>query len=693
MWHFRYPLERDPTQFICIATTRPETMLGDGAVAVNPIDERYKHLIGQYVMLPLANRLIPVITDEHADPEKGSGAVKITAAHDFNDFEVWKRHREKDYFKRQKDGGLINLFDAHARMNDNAPEAYRGQDRYEARKKVLADLEALGLIDKVENITHSVPHSHRSGVVIEPWLSEQWYCDAKTLAQPAIKAVEEGKTKFVPEQWANSYYAWMRKIEPWCISRQLWWGHQIPAWYGPDEKVFVAETFEEAKDEAQKHYGKTVELIRDEDVLDTWFSSALWPFSTLGWPDKTPELDRYYPTDVLVTGFDIIFFWVARMMMMGLHFMKDVPFRTIYMHALIRDEKGQKMSKSKGNVIDPLDVINQYGCDALRFTLANMSTPGRDIRLAPSRIAGNRNFATKLWNAARYCQMNECTWQADFDPAAVKHTVNKWIIHSLHEARENITNYLDDYRFDMASSVIYTFIWSHFCDWYLEFTKPILNGSGEAAKAETRATTAWGLERMLRLFYHFMSFLTDGLWQRLVNKDKLLMLQNWPEDAPLKDFQAKEEMEWVIKIVSKVRTIRAELNVPAMAQVQLQLKDAAAATKTRLEQHRPLIVRLARLANITHVTTVAKGAAQAIVEETTLILPLADVIDLEQERIRLGKESEKWIAEIRKIESKLGNKDFVDRAPPEIVEEHRERKAEAEAMLAKLQAAQKSLAG
>ncbi|HUY68025.1 MAG TPA: valine--tRNA ligase, partial [Alphaproteobacteria bacterium] len=491
MWHFRYPLAADPSKYVCIATTRPETMLGDGAVAVNPNDERYKHLIGKLATLPLANRQIPIIADEHADPEKGSGAVKITAAHDFNDFEVWQRHRDKDYFKTQKDGGLINLFDAHARMNGNVPEQYRGLDRFEARKRVIADLETLGLVDKIENITHAVPHGDRSGVVIEPWLSEQWYCDAKTLAAPAIAAVEKGATQFVPAQWANTYYAWMRNIEPWCISRQLWWGHQIPAWYGPDGKIFVAESEEDARAEAQKTYGKTVELKRDEDVLDTWFSSALWPFSTIGWPDKTPELARYYPTDVLVTGFDIIFFWVARMMMMGLHFMKDVPFKAVYIHALVRDEKGQKMSKTKGNVIDPLDIIDKYGCDALRFTLANMSTPGRDIRLAPSRIEGNRNFATKLWNAARYCQMNECAWDASFDPAKVTNTVNKWIVHSLRDAGDIVTSYLDEFRFDMASSVIYGFVWNNFCDWYLEFTKPILAGTDETEKAETRATTAW----------------------------------------------------------------------------------------------------------------------------------------------------------------------------------------------------------
>jgi valyl-tRNA synthetase len=693
MWHFRYPLENDPAQFICIATTRPETMLGDGAVAVNPKDERYQNLIGQYVMLPLANRLIPIIGDEHADPEKGSGAVKITAAHDFNDFEVWKRHRDQEYFKVQKDGGLINLFDAHARLTDNAPESYRGLDRYEARKKVIADLDALGLIDTVENITHSVPHGDRSGVVIEPWLSEQWYCDAKTLAEPAIKAVEQGRTKFVPEQWTNTYYAWMRNIEPWCISRQLWWGHQIPAWYGPDEKVFVAETDDEANAEAKNHYGKTVGLSRDPDVLDTWFSSSMWPISSLGWPDKTPELARYYPTDVLVTGFDIIFFWVARMMMMNLHFMKDVPFRQVYIHALVRDEKGQKMSKTKGNVTDPLDVIATYGCDALRFTLANMSTPGRDIRLAPARIEGNRNFATKLWNAARFCQMNECLWQKDFDPAAVKHIVNKWIVGETKLAADKIAELLDDYRFDLSASAAYEFIWNNFCDWYLEFTKPIIGASDETAKAETRATTAWVLGQMLHFLHPFMPFITEELWGHCVG-GPMLMTCAWPKLADT--LVVPTSIHWVKGLIEEIRAIRVELNVPSAAKIKLLIKDAGEQEIARIMENLPYLVRMARLSDedaISYVRLVPRDCAQVVYGGITIGLPLADIIDLDQERLRLDKESERWATEIKKLASKLGNKDFVDRAPPEVVDEHRERKAMAETMLAKLEAARKSLTG
>lgn len=694
MWHFRYPLEKDPTKYICIATTRPETMLGDGAVAVNPNDERYKYLIGQYALLPLANRLIPIIADEHADPEKGSGAVKITAAHDFNDFEVWMRHRDKDYFKKQKDGGLINLFDAHAHMNDNAPEGFRGLDRYEARKKVLADLEALELIDKVENIVHAVPHGDRSGVVIEPWLSEQWYCNAPKLAEAALKAVEDGRTKFVPEQWTNTYYSWMRNIQPWCISRQLWWGHQIPAWYAEDGRVFVEETEEAAYAAAEKHFGKRVSLRRDEDTFDTWFSSGLWPFSTLGWPDKTPELARYYPTDVLVTGFDIIFFWVARMMMLGIHFMDDVPFKTVYMHALVRDEKGQKMSKTKGNVIDPLQVINQYGCDALRFTLANMSTPGRDIRLATSRIEGNRNFATKLWNAARFCQMNECAWQVDFDPLSVQHTVNKWIVSETKGTADKIAELLDTYRFDLSSTAAYEFVWNTFCDWYLEFTKPILMGDDEASKAETRATTAWVLGQILHILHPFMPFITEELWAKFIGSDKLLISSPWPSLAFRSDNKpAQEEMNWLVRLISAVRAVRAELNVPPASLVLLLVKGASPETQARLARHESIVLRLARLSGISKTDKTEKGSVQAVLDEATLILPLAGVIDFQKERDRLKKEAEKYMAEIRRLEMKLANKDFIDRAPAEVVDEQRERMADAKAAFEKIEAAQKSLNG
>ena len=703
LWYFKYPVEGE-SEFITIATTRPETMLGDAAVAVHPENVKFKHLIGKFVTLPLVGRRIPIIGDEYADPEKGTGAVKITPAHDFNDFNVGKRHKLP----------VINILDQHAKLNDEAPEPYRGLDRFEARKRIVAAMEALELLDKIEPHPHTVPHGDRSGVVIEPWLSEQWYCNAGELAKDAIKAVEDGRTKFVPQQWENTYYAWMRNIEPWCISRQLWWGHQIPAWYGPDGKYFVAETEDDAQSQAAKHYGKPVTLKRDDDVLDTWFSSALWPFSTLGWPDKTPELERYYPTDVLVTGFDIIFFWVARMMMMGLHFMKDVPFRTVYIHALVRDEKGQKMSKTKGNVIDPLDMIDKYGTDALRFTLANMSTPGRDIKLAPTRIEGNRNFATKLWNAARYCQMNECVWQADFDPAQVRHKVNKWIIGETKLAADRIATLLDDYRFDLSSAAVYDFVWNNFCDWYLEFTKPILLGTDEAAKTETRVCTAWVLGQMLKMLHPFMPYITEELWAQIVGhaseplgqaspplpqplpqgEGSLLMSTAWPSlPEALVDKAAQDEINWVIRLISIIRATRAELNVPAGAQIPLQIKDANAESRARLETHNAIIARLARIASVTLVTSLPKGSAQAVLDEATLILPLAEIIDLDQERARLDKESGKWAAELNKLVAKLANPAFVNGAPPETVEDHRERKIAAEAMLAKLEAAKKSLAG
>ena len=449
LWHIRYPIEGEEGRAIVVATTRPETMLGDTAVAVHPDDDRYRDLIGKYAVLPLVGRLLRIVADGHADPEQGSGAVKITPAHDFNDFEVGRRH----------DLELVNVLDENAVINDAAPEAYRGLDRYDARDKVVADLEARDLVERVEEHTHVVPYGDRSGVVIEPWLTDQWYVDAATLAKPAIEAVRSGRTVFVPRHWERTYFEWMENIQPWCVSRQLWWGHQIPAWYGPDGEIFVERTEEEARSAAEAHYGKSVELTRDEDVLDTWFSSALWPFSTLGWPDETPELERHYPTDVLVTGFDIIFFWVARMMMMGLHFMDEVPFHTVYIHALVRDEKGQKMSKSKGNIMDPLAVADGPGADALRFTLAAMAAQGRDVKLSHSRIEGYRNFATKLWNAARFCEMNECRDVNGFDPTTCRSTVNKWIVGEVGRLSRRVAEEIEAYRFNEAASAAYRGTW------------------------------------------------------------------------------------------------------------------------------------------------------------------------------------------------------------------------------------------
>ncbi|MBK4720695.1 valine--tRNA ligase [Azospirillum sp. YIM DDC1] len=686
LWHFRYPIEGEADRFIVVATTRPETMLGDTGVAVHPEDERYKDLIGKNVVLPLVGRRIPIVGDEYADPETGSGAVKITPAHDFNDFEVGRRNNL----------AAINIMDRDARITgDEVPEAYRGLDRYEARKKVVAELEALGLLETIEPHTHMVPHGDRSGVAIEPWLTDQWYVDAATLAKPAIEAVETGKTVFVPKQWENTYFEWMRNIQPWCISRQIWWGHQIPAWYGPDGHFFVEETEEAAIAAAKAHYGKDVELTRDQDVLDTWFSSALWPFSTLGWPDETPELARYYPTDVLVTGFDIIFFWVARMMMMGLHFMKDVPFRTVYIHALVRDEKGQKMSKSKGNVIDPLDLIDQYGTDALRFTLTAMAAQGRDIKLAVSRVEGYRNFATKLWNAARYTQMNGVAPIPGFKPVGLTQTVNRWIVGALAEAAKKVGESIEAYKFNEAANTAYAFTWGTFCDWYLEFTKPILNGADEAAIAETRATTAWVLDEILHMLHPLMPFITEELWEQLSgDRANRLISAHWPEHgAELIDPAARDEMDWVVRTISSVRSMRSEMNVPPAAQIELKLKDAGPESLKRLDTHRDLILRMGRLASAEPLSgPVPKSAVQAVLDEATLILPLEGIVDLDKERARLTKEIEKLSGEIKKIDAKLSNEQFVAKAPEEVIEEQRDRRDTAEQARDKLQKALEMLA-
>jgi valyl-tRNA synthetase len=715
MWHFRYPLADDPSQFLCIATTRPETMLGDGAVAVHPDDERYTHLVGKLVRLPLAERLIPVIADEYPDPEKGSGAVKITAAHDFNDFEVWYRHRGKEYFTKQLNGGLINLFTPEAKLNENCPPQYRGLDRYAARKQIVADLEAQGLVDKIEPITHTVPHGDRSGVVVEPYLTDQWYVNAKALAKSAIAAVRSGKTKFVPKNWEKTYFDWMENIQPWCVSRQLWWGHQIPAWYGPDGKVFVAETEEEAVSHALAHYAETEAitpmqghdmaidpkqrepfLLRDEDVLDTWFSSALWPFSTLGWPDATPELKRFYPTTALVTGFDIIFFWVARMMMMGLHFMKEVPFRDVYIHALVRDEKGAKMSKSKGNVIDPLSIIDDYGADALRFTLAAMAAQGRDIKLSAQRVEGYRNFATKLWNAARFAEFNGAARVAGFDPKSAKETINRWILGEAEKAAGEVTAALEAYRFNEAAGALYRFVWNVYCDWYLELSKPVLTGPDGAAKNETRATVTFVLDQILMLLHPFMPFLTEELWRVTgeagPKRETMLVLASWPRPQGLADAKAEAEIGWLIDLVSAVRSVRSEMNVPAATQIPLALV-AGRETKERAGRWGDAIKRLARLSEISFIDAPPRGSVQLLVRGEIAALPLAGVIDLAVERARLEKELGKIADDISRIDKKLGNADFMARAPEEVVEEQREKREEAEGRQAKVREALDRLKG
>jgi valyl-tRNA synthetase len=683
-YHFAYPLE-DGSGEIVVATTRPETMLGDTAVAVSPDDERYKALIGKCVRLPIVGRPVPIIADEYADPEKGSGAVKITPAHDFNDFQVGKRHNLPS----------ISIMDAYGKINDNAPAEYRGLDRFVARKKVVEQFEALGLLREIEKVRHQVPHGDRSGVVIEPYLTDQWYVDAETLAKPAIAAVETGKTVFSPKNWEKTYFEWMRNIQPWCISRQLWWGHRIPAWYGPDGKIFVEETEEAAQKKADEHYGQATDLKQDEDVLDTWFSSGLWPFSTLGWPEQTDDLKRFYPTHTLVTGFDIIFFWVARMMMMGLHFTGEVPFQRVVINALVRDASGAKMSKSKGNVMDPLLLIDQYGCDAVRFTLTAMSGQARDIKLSEQRIEGYRNFGTKLWNATRFAQMNGCVRVEGFDPAEVTQTLAKWIRGETAKTAAEVTAALEACSYDEVANALYRFIWNVFCDWYLELAKPILNGSDAAAKAEIQATTAWVLDQCLLMLHPVMPFITEELWEKTAEegpvRNGFLMTQDWPSyPEAYVDAAAEAEIGWVVDLVGEVRSLRSEMNVPPGARIPLTLAGAGEEAAARLTRHRDLILTLGRLQSA-ELGEAPTGSVPFVIGEATGALAVAEFIDLAAEKARLAKEIAGHAADIEKTNRKLGNPDFLAKAKEEVIEENRERLAEAEGAKAKLEAALKRL--
>ncbi|MHA6692871.1 valine--tRNA ligase [Devosia sp. A449] len=696
MWHLRYPLadgvtyqfpiahdeEGQPTEwetrdYIIVATTRPETMLGDSGIAVHPEDERYASLVGKFVDLPLVGRRIPIVADDYADPALGTGAVKITPAHDFNDFEVGVRNNLEQ----------INVFTTRGEIiaDEFIPAAYRGMDRFAARKAIVADLTALAEenptrgLDHIEDKKIMVPHDEKSKlVVIEPFLTDQWWVKADVLAQPAMAAVREGRTKFVPQQYENTYFAWLENIKPWCISRQLWWGHQIPAWYGPDNHAFVAASEAEAQAQADAHYGAPTTITRDEDVLDTWFSSALWPFSTLGWPDETAELRRYYPTDVLVTGFDIIFFWVARMMMMGLEFLDEEPFHTVYMHALVRDEKGQKMSKTKGNVIDPLELIGQYGADATRFTLAAMAAQGRDLKLSLQRVEGYRNFVTKIWNAARFLEMNECRRVDGYDPKANTLPLNRWIVGATARAAAAVTQGIVDYKFNEASNAAYDFVWGTFCDWYVEFAKPVFMGENEAAKAETRATAAWALDQILAILHPFMPFVTEELWAETGKfgpaREAMLILSQWPDLAGLEDPAADAELTWLIDVITNVRSVRSEMNVPASAKLQMVVVGAGDETLRRLVAGTSLITRLARLEEISPQSTVPGESAQFVVGEATWALPLAGVIDIAVEKARLEKEVGKLDAEIAQIDKKLGNEQFVAKAPEEVIEEQKARR-------------------
>jgi len=674
LWYVNYPIDNEPGRFITVATTRPETMLGDTAVAVHPDDPRHKQFIGKNVMLPLAHRLIPIVADEHCDPEKGTGAVKITPGHDFDDFEVGRRHNLP----------LINILNKDGTLNENVPQAYRGLDREAARETIVADLDALELIDRVESITHAVPHDEKTKtVVLEPFMTEQWYLNVAPLAEKAINAVEAGRTTFVPENWTSVYFSWMRNIHPWCISRQLWWGHQIPAWYDEEDRIYVAESEEEARKLAG---GKP--LRRDPDVLDTWFSSALWPFSTLGWPDETPELKRFYPTSVLVTGFDIIFFWVARMMMMGLWFRNDVPFKTVVIHTRVLDEKGTKMSKTKGNVVDPLDLIDEFGADALRFTLALAAGQSRDMRIGPSRVEVNRNFGTKLWNAARFCEMNDCRTQESFDPAQVKQAVNQWIVAEVAQACETTKSFLVALRFNEAASSAYHFVYDVFCDWYLEITKPIFAGGDATAMSETRATAAWARDTLLKLLHPFMPFITEELWARTaVGADRagLLIEAEWPTVTVPQEFEnARAELDWVIDLVKGVRSIRAEMNVPPGTRVALIIKGASVQTRERLGRNLDVVRQLARLERTENADTFPKGTAQFVLGEATVGLPLGDVIDFGKERARLERELRKAEDEVGRVDVKLSNQQFVARAPEEVLLEQREKRREAAEIVTRL---------
>jgi len=748
MWHFKYPLaggetytyvEKDADgavvfteerNYISIATTRPETMLGDGAVAVHPDDERYKPIVGKLCEIPVGpkahRRLIPIITDEYPDPTFGSGAVKITGAHDFNDYEVAKRngiplYRLMDNQARMRADGEPYAYYAEQAMRiaksgktpsegevddiNLVPDEYRGLDRYEARKRIVDAINADGLavtrqdedgnaVPFVEKKKIMQPFGDRSGVVIEPMLTDQWFADAKTLAQPAIASVREGRTKFVPKNWEKTYFDWMENIEPWCISRQLWWGHQIPAWYGPDGRVFVEKTEEEALGAAIEYYlalegpwKAWVEdklenfkpgeiLVRDEDVLDTWFSSALWPFSTLGWPDQTPELKTYYQTDVLVTGFDIIFFWVARMMMMGLHFMDEEPFHTVYVHALVRDKNGAKMSKSKGNVIDPLELIDEYGADALRFTLTIMAAQGRDVKLDPARIAGYRNFGTKLWNATRFAEMNGVARNDEFWLNDAKLTVNRWILTELTRAAKEITDGITSYKFNEAGAAAYRFVWNYVCDWYVELLKPVFMGNDKAAKAESRATMAFVLDEIYKLLHPMMPFMTEELWAQTVREGEqrptLLCHAAWP--APeFEDPDAASEINWLIDLVSGVRSVRSEMNVPPAAIAPLVLVGANDVTTERLLRHEAAIRRLARIGDISHADVAPQASAQFVIGEATACLPLGALIDLKAEAARLQKELGKVTEEIARLQKKLGNEKFVANAREDVVAAERDK--------------------
>ena len=659
LWYINYPI-KGSKESITIATTRPETMFGDTAIAVHPSDNRYADLIGKDVIIPIIGRSIKIITDEYADPEQGSGAVKITPAHDFNDFEVGKRNNLE----------MLSILDIDGKLNENVDKEWQGLDRFEARSKLLKMLSKEGYLEKEEKYNNSVPHGDRSDVVIEPYLTEQWYVDAKTLAKPALDSVKSGDMKFIPSNWSKTYYEWLENIQPWCISRQLWWGHRIPAWYTKDGNIIVAHNEKEAFSIAKKEFGKDIEIYQDEDVLDTWFSSALWPFSTLGWPEETVEIEKYYPTNLLVTGFDIIFFWVARMMMMGIHFMGKRPFSEVYIHALVRDEKGQKMSKSKGNIVDPLDLIDKYGADSLRFTLTAMAAQGRDVKLSESRVQGYRNFGTKIWNASRFCEMNDINNFNSFDKNSLEYPLNIWILNEFVEMQSQLEKNLTEYRFNDAANIIYQFIWGTFCDWYIELIKPHLSEENDKYAIEIKETCSFILDSILISLHPFMPFITEEIWQNIKKRDNPLIIQKWREIS-LADGHNNlgDEINDLIEIISNIRSIRVELNIKPKEKLAIEVISNSEALKIKnLEFY---LSKIANISNIIEVSDFSDKSAKFNVNNSRFSLLIPTSIDLTAELSRVIKEEEKLEKEINSISNRLKNKDFIAKAPKKVVEENK----------------------
>ena len=668
LWYIDYKLENED-KVITIATTRPETMLGDTAIAVHPEDERFKDFVGKYAYIPIINKKIIIIADEYVKVDQGSGAVKITPAHDFNDYEIGKRHNLE----------VINIFNENAELNENCPIEYQNLDRFKAREKIVNELETIGALNKVEENIHTVPYGDRSGEVVEPWLTDQWFVNAKKLSLNAIDKVKTKETTFVPQNWEKTYFDWMENIQPWCISRQLIWGHQIPAWYGPDGEIFVAENSDDAHKIARERYKKDVKLVQDEDVLDTWFSSALWPFSTLGWPDETPEFEKFYPTSTLVTGFDIIFFWVARMMMMGLYFTNKVPFSEVYVHALVRDEKGQKMSKSKGNVIDPLILMDEFGADSLRMTLCSMAAQGRDIKLSKQRVEGYRNFITKIWNAVKLCEMNECLY-VDFEIKNTQNIFNLWILNELEICRKKTEQSIKDYKFNEAANALYKFTWSIFCDWYLEITKIIYSSNDKIIINETKQITSLVLSKILVMLHPIMPFFTEHVWDQATNilekGSQRISRSQWPQKL---DFESNnsEKVNLFINLISSIRSTRAELNVPVKSKVKISYSNVSSDLEKIIEENKEIIISLTRSDSFEKEEfSKDEGMVQVIFNDGLIYLSLKGIIDFEEEKRRLQKNLKKTELELTKIHSKLNDKNFINNAPEEIILEQKEREKE-----------------